>query len=163
MSDPKRNIEGGKRFPYDSDSHGSSNAPQGWQYDAARGILYDFSDRRGVKDGFNRIDLETRQEIVKSMVETIELAFSQSLTDGVKKFEEEKKPSDSSYWFFTYIRIDDGYTVQGSQIIENTGIHPIDYVRQRNSQPENKNDPLVLTGFQFVCHGKEFEETITEI
>ena len=42
-----------------------------WAHEAARGVLYDLSDRRGVKYELAQIDAETRAELVASLAEII--------------------------------------------------------------------------------------------
>lgn len=56
MSDPKQRLDHGSKFPYDAGSNfwegdGNSTPPQAldWAHAAARGILADLLDRRGVQ------------------------------------------------------------------------------------------------------------------
>ena len=71
----------GNKYPYD--------APDSWwvrecrtpypavdtAHEAARGILHDLQDRRGIKSGFDNIDEETRKNIVESIAEIIRQAY----------------------------------------------------------------------------------------
>lgn len=78
----KITLELGNEFPYD--------APDKWRSDsgaplpavdqahaAARGILHDLQDRKGIKNGFAGIDQDTRKEIVDSLAEIIRQAYGQ--------------------------------------------------------------------------------------
>lgn len=66
----------GQAFPYDSpDSGNTPRMAKDWAHQAARGILSDLTDRRGVKNGFSRIDYETRLEIVDAVAEIIRVSI----------------------------------------------------------------------------------------
>lgn len=45
-----------------------------WAHYAARGVLADLTDRRGIKDGFNDLDEDVRIEIVQSLADVIRAA-----------------------------------------------------------------------------------------
>jgi hypothetical protein len=47
---------------------------QDWAHYAARGILADLTDRRGIKNGFNNIDEQTRGDIVTKLRQIILVA-----------------------------------------------------------------------------------------
>lgn len=69
----KLSFEYGQKYPYDATDKGSF--PKGdWAIAAARGIINDLSDRRGIKRGFEEVDLQTRREIVKTMAAIIRLS-----------------------------------------------------------------------------------------
>ncbi len=83
MSDAKHSLRMGARFPYDApdawwNSRGDNPPPAiDKAHAAARGILEDLCDRRGIKRGFEGIDEETRIEIVASLAEIIRAAMSE--------------------------------------------------------------------------------------
>ena len=80
MSVPELTLKHGNKYPYDApDSwwHGSGeNPPEAtdWAHSAARGILADLNDRRGIKRGFEDLDEDIRQEIVASLASIIRAA-----------------------------------------------------------------------------------------
>lgn len=63
-----RNLLMGEKYPY----HGKP--PVDWAERAALGILYDLSDRRGIKHGLADVDREVRVEIVETLAATIRAA-----------------------------------------------------------------------------------------
>lgn len=70
-------IRRANEFPYDGyDDDGEIAALQhtGWPETAARAIIGDLSDRRGIKHGFDNIDFEIRQEIVAHLAAIIRYA-----------------------------------------------------------------------------------------
>ena len=71
--------EHGAEFPYDGkDQKGSEIHPAipatDWAHAAARGVLADLCDRRGIKWELAKVDEETRIELTASMAEIIRLA-----------------------------------------------------------------------------------------
>jgi hypothetical protein len=70
----------GAKYPYDApdewwNGDGSSPPPAtDWAHSAARGILADLNDRRGIKHGFANLDEGIRAEIVASLAEIIRQA-----------------------------------------------------------------------------------------
>ncbi len=70
----------GERFPFDATdawwaSDGSVPSPSvDWAHAAARGVLADLTDRRGIKRGFHGIDEDVRKGIVESLAEIIRVA-----------------------------------------------------------------------------------------
>lgn len=73
----------GDRFPYDagedfwrgsSSSDGSSPPPIDWAHRAARGIMADLDDRKGISESFQEVDHETRADLVRSLAEIIRTA-----------------------------------------------------------------------------------------
>jgi hypothetical protein len=74
----RHDLEHGDKFPFDvSDRRWNSGKippPKDWAHRAARGIIADLQDRRGIKGGFDDIDLRTRIEIVKRLAAIIRLA-----------------------------------------------------------------------------------------
>jgi len=78
--DARRRIEQGNRFPYDApnDWLRKSDPPaKDWAHRAARGILAELNDRRGIKHGLADIDQDTRGEIVETLAAIIRLAHEE--------------------------------------------------------------------------------------
>ncbi len=73
-------IAHGNKYPYDApDAWWNGGgleppAPLDWAHSAARGILADLNDRKGIKQGFAGIDEDTRAEIVKSLASIVRAA-----------------------------------------------------------------------------------------
>ena len=59
----------GQRFPYDA-----GRPVEDWAHAAARGVIADLTDRRGIKNGFSGVDDGTRSELVDRMAEIIRIA-----------------------------------------------------------------------------------------
>lgn len=75
MSDHSREIEMGNLYPYDNDSElDDREPPVDWAHTAARAILYDLNDRRGIKESFAGVDHSIRVEIVEKMAGIIRQA-----------------------------------------------------------------------------------------
>jgi hypothetical protein len=65
-----RDLRVGTEYPYDG------NRPEiDWAHKAARGILYDLSDRRGIKHEIGAVDQEIKIEITDSMADAIREAL----------------------------------------------------------------------------------------
>lgn len=70
----------GAKFPFDASDewwNGDAESPPGptdWAHSAARGVLSDLRDRRGIKQGFDGLDEETRTELVTTLAGIIRLA-----------------------------------------------------------------------------------------
>ena len=72
----------GAEYPYDAPDEWKGFEDEPYAYPAtdqahaaARGIIADLSDRRGIKRGFEEIDEEIRQEIVETLAQIIRLAM----------------------------------------------------------------------------------------
>lgn len=79
MSDPQQKLNHGAQYPYDANDDGQIQMLNSdWAKRAARGILADLTDRRGIKWGFENVDHETRCEIVEQMAAIIRLAEKES-------------------------------------------------------------------------------------
>lgn len=65
----------GNEYPYDDSNDGD------WAVRAARGVVADLTDRRGIKQGFNDIDPVVRAEIIQTMADIIRFAYSQAETE----------------------------------------------------------------------------------
>ena len=68
MSDEYRDISKGVEYPY----HGQK--PKDWAETAALGILWDLSDRGGIKHELEEVDDEVKAEIVEKMAAIIRAA-----------------------------------------------------------------------------------------
>lgn len=68
---------------YDYDSFDPFPAPD-WAHAAARGIVADLRDRRGVKDGFDGIIEEVRCELVASLANIIRRAGKDVVRDAAR-------------------------------------------------------------------------------
>ncbi len=75
-------LKMGADFPYDAgeefwDGDGKTPPPaKDWAHAAARGILSDLEDRRGIKNELDGVDHETRAELVESLSEIIRQAHA---------------------------------------------------------------------------------------
>lgn len=74
----QRSLELGNRYPYDASDRWwrRSNSPRpprakDWAHKAARGILADLRDRRGIKHALENIDEDIRKEIVEAIAAVI--------------------------------------------------------------------------------------------
>jgi hypothetical protein len=74
MSGPETTLKHGQEFPYDE----SAGPSKDWAHAAARGVIADLADRRGIKNGFYDVDEDIREEIVASLAEIIRLAHKES-------------------------------------------------------------------------------------
>jgi len=77
-----RSLEHGGEYPYDATDawwHACDDteppSPKDMAHAAARGIIADLKDRRGIKNGFERVDEETRKQIVERMAEIVRQAI----------------------------------------------------------------------------------------
>ena len=77
----KHYLEHGTKYPYDFDGDCQLTPPPStdWAQAAARGVLANLLDRRGIKWGLGdeKIDHETRSEIVQSLAAVIRLAHTE--------------------------------------------------------------------------------------
>lgn len=83
----RHSLKRGSEWPYDAPDlwRGDDDAPppaKDWAHAAARGILYDLSDRSGIKHGFSGIDEDVRKEIVEAIADIIRLAAPQPEQDA---------------------------------------------------------------------------------
>jgi len=81
--DTKGHLQQGNEFPYDAtdawweesgDEPLPPPEPSDWAIAAARGVIHDLQDRRGIKDGFSRIDEGVRAGIVQDLASIIRQA-----------------------------------------------------------------------------------------
>ena len=78
-----RDLDHGRMFPYDN----PIGLAVDWAHTAARGVMANLQDRRGIKQGFSDIDEDIRIEIVQSLAEVIRLAYAQANQPEVKPFD----------------------------------------------------------------------------
>jgi len=84
MDIAKHRLDHGARWPYDGgpafweDSKAPAPAKD-WAHTAARGVLADLSDRRGIKWELEKVDHEVRAELTESLAEIIRLAHKEAL------------------------------------------------------------------------------------
>jgi hypothetical protein len=81
MNIAQHRLDSGEKWPYDApDSWWKADSPNDpppatdWAHAAARGVLADLNDRRGIKWKLQEIDEEVRAELVASMADIIRLA-----------------------------------------------------------------------------------------
>ena len=85
MSNAKATLEMADKYPYDASDEWleSSNDPapvaMDWAQRAARGVIADLQDRRGIKHEFSEVDEDVRAEIVASLSDIIRQAYRDSL------------------------------------------------------------------------------------
>lgn len=72
----KKKIEIGNKYPYDMSSRGTAPEASDWAVIAARGVLADLSDRRGIKWALDDIDLPIRRKIVADLADIIRTAHA---------------------------------------------------------------------------------------
>lgn len=73
-SEAQRDIKQGNRFPYDTPDGWNADTPpppEDWAHSAARGILHNLCDRRGIKRALYEVDTEIKAEITETMAEII--------------------------------------------------------------------------------------------
>ena len=87
MSDAKFSLKQGANYPYDasdswwrSSTHRKPPKATDWAHAAARGVLADLTDRRGIKQEFGNVGEEVRKEMIESLAEIIREAHKQSQT-----------------------------------------------------------------------------------
>ena len=84
MDTAKHSLERGAKYPFDGGEDfwkEGKNPPEAkdWAHTAARGVLADLSDRRGIKSELCKIDHEVRAELTESLAEIIRLANNNAL------------------------------------------------------------------------------------
>lgn len=84
----KQSISLGAEFPYDApdawwngDEEAKPPASADDAHLAARAVVADLKDRRGIKNGFNNVDEDIRVEIVDRLAEIIRQAMSSGSQD----------------------------------------------------------------------------------
>ncbi|MEX3555946.1 MAG: hypothetical protein VB131_04920 [Burkholderia gladioli] len=76
-------LEHGAQFPFDAPDSWRKNYPNeappdcpDWAHAAARGVLADLTDRRGIKQELVDLDADVRAELVGSVAEIIRAAHA---------------------------------------------------------------------------------------
>lgn len=69
----QRNVDGGAEYPYDAPNQAMLGDGD-WSVLAARAVIYDLTDRRGIKHGFDNVDDDVRIDIVRALAATIKAA-----------------------------------------------------------------------------------------
>jgi hypothetical protein len=69
-------LESGAERPYELDP-GDNLEPPDWAHHAARGIMADMCDRRGIKEELRIVDMDTRKELVADLAAIIRLAHGE--------------------------------------------------------------------------------------
>lgn len=77
----KLRLSHGAMFPFDADdawwgSDGANDPPPAndWAHAAARGVLADLTDRRGIKQELDGIDEDVRKELIATVADIIRTA-----------------------------------------------------------------------------------------
>lgn len=85
MSNAQNRLEHGAKFPYDAPDSWNENYPNvaalpatDWAHQAARGVLADLCDRRGIKQELNGLDEDVRIDLVESLADIIRTAKGQA-------------------------------------------------------------------------------------
>jgi hypothetical protein len=74
LSTAQRQLAHGSKYPYDG---GSEAAPAiDWAHVAARGVMADLLDRRGVKWELEKVDLDVRADIVTAVAAIVRAALA---------------------------------------------------------------------------------------
>jgi hypothetical protein len=82
LSTAQRQLAHGSKYPYDG---GSEAAPAiDWAHAAARGVMADLLDRRGVKWELEKVDLDVRADIVTAVAAIVRAATPSPSTAPVK-------------------------------------------------------------------------------
>lgn len=66
-----RCLERGRDFPFDRDDEDRSEPAADWAHEAARGILADLTDRRGIRQELDQWDTGLRLELVAEFAQII--------------------------------------------------------------------------------------------
>jgi hypothetical protein len=85
MDIARHTLERGAKYPYDAgtefwaDSEKTPPPPTDWAHAAARGVLADLCDRRGIKWELDKVDHDVRQELMQSLAEIIRQAHTDAV------------------------------------------------------------------------------------
>lgn len=80
MNEAQRTLQHGAKFPYDAgadfweDCTPIPPAATDWAHSAARGVLADLLDRRGIKWELENVDHDVRAELIQSLAAIIRQA-----------------------------------------------------------------------------------------
>ena len=81
MTNAQISLKFSDDYPYEIDEDtnpGADLKPTDWAHRGARGVLSDLSDRRGIKWELEKVDMDTRKDIVAALTEIIRLAHSEA-------------------------------------------------------------------------------------
>lgn len=67
----------GQEYPYDGGEKAKARKPADWAVKAARGVLSNLSDRRGIKQELEQVDDDVREELIDTIAEIIRHAAIQ--------------------------------------------------------------------------------------
>lgn len=75
-------LEIADSWPYDGpdDQFTEADASKDWSVRAARGVIENLMDRRGIKNGFYGVDHDVRVEIVQTLAGIIRMAHKEQET-----------------------------------------------------------------------------------
>lgn len=90
MPTPQHRLELGAQFPYDASDDAVRTPPPAtdWAHTAARGVIADLQDRRGIKHAFDNLDEDVRKEITGDMAAIIRAASLEQATRLREKLKE---------------------------------------------------------------------------
>lgn len=77
MDNPQTSLSRGDDFPYELNG-GDNKTPPDWAHRAARGVIADLQDRRGLKNELAAVHMDDRKEIVASLAAIIRTAHRES-------------------------------------------------------------------------------------
>ena len=77
MNDAQIALKLGDEYPYELNP-GDNPKPPDWAHRAARGIMADMNDRRGIKWEVQKVDMDTRKDMVAALAAIIRLAHSEA-------------------------------------------------------------------------------------
>ena len=80
MDISKHRLEHGAQYPYDGtfEENSPPTPATDWAHAAARGVLADLSDRRGIKWELDKVEHDVRVELVNSVAAIIRLAHAEA-------------------------------------------------------------------------------------
>lgn len=77
MNDAQISLTQGDLFPYEL-TPGDNLTPPDWAHRAARGVMADLTDRRGIKWELKHVHTDDRKDIVAAIAAIIRLAHSEA-------------------------------------------------------------------------------------
>jgi hypothetical protein len=99
LSTAQRQLAHGSKYPYDG---GSEAAPAiDWAHVAARGVMADLLDRRGVKWELEKVDLDVRADIVTAVAAIVRAALASrpaEVDDKIPRESNDALIAMAKYW-----------------------------------------------------------------
>ena len=99
LSTAQRQLAHGSKYPYDG---GSEAAPAiDWAHVAARGVMADLLDRRGVKWELEKVDLDVRADIVTAVAAIVRAALASrpaEVDDNIPRESNDALIAMAKYW-----------------------------------------------------------------